>query len=228
MTVSRGGYEEPMPVPRVPTSSVDAAIQAAVKEGLVWFTSGPASLLGEDLPTGLMSADALLQAPPNPISPLELLPGTLAEAWRAGKTDALSVAVALSKKAGNALPWLTVRDALDAAFRARLIERSTESVEWPCDYSRASAVAIVMPEAGAAPGPPAPASDTRASGEVALKSSQLQDFVDVLPEILKATAGLEINFRMAVEIRGKERPSDNAVASINRLLESVDQRLRVH
>ena len=35
---------------------------------------------------------------------------------------------------------------------------------------------------------------------MALKSNQLQDFVDVLPDILKATAGLEINFRMAVEI----------------------------
>ena len=92
---------------------------------------------------------------------------------------------------------------------------------------RASAVAIVMPEAGAALAPLSPASDTRASGEVALKSNQLQDFVDVMPEILKATAGMEIRFRLAVEIRGKERPSDTTVASINKLLESVDQHLRV-
>ena len=116
MTVARGGYGEPMPVPRVPTPAADAAVQAAVKEGAVWFTSGPASLLGEDVPVGLMSADALLQAPPDPISPLELLPGTLADAWRGGKTDALSIAVALSKKAGKALPWVTVREALDARF----------------------------------------------------------------------------------------------------------------
>jgi len=60
MTVARSGYDEPMPVPRVPAPVVDAAVQAAVKEGAVWFTSGPASLLGEDVPAGLMSADALL------------------------------------------------------------------------------------------------------------------------------------------------------------------------
>ena len=48
-----------------------------------------------------------------------------------------------------------------------------------------------------------------------------------MPEILKATAGMEIHFRLAVEIRGKERPSDKTVASINTLLESVDQHLRV-
>ena len=227
MTVARGGYDEPMPVPRVPAPVVDEAIQAAVKEGAVWFTSGPASLLGEEVPAGLMSADALLQAPPDPISPLELLPGTLADAWRGGKTDALSIAVALSKKAGRALPWITVREALDAAFRARLLDRAAGGADWPCDYSRASGVSIAMPPAGAAPAPQAPPSNTRASAEVALKANQLQDFVDVLPDILKATAGLEMSFRMTVEVKGKERPPDRMVASINKLLESVDENLRV-
>jgi hypothetical protein len=227
MTVARGGYDEPMPVPRVPAPVVDKAVQAAVKEGAVWFTSGPASLLGEDVPAGLMSADALLQAPPDPISPLELLPGTLADAWRGGKTDALSIAVALSKKAGKALPWITVREALDAALRARLLDRAAGGADWSCDYSRASGVSIAMLQAGAAPAPQAPAGDTRASAEVALKPSQLQDFVDVLPDILKATAGLEMSFRMTVEVKGKERPSDKTVANINTWLESVDQSLRV-
>ncbi len=156
-----------------------------------------------------------------------MLPGTLADAWRGGKTDALSIAVALSKKAGKALPWITVREALDAAFRARLLNREADGADWPCDYSRASGVSIALPQAGAAPPPQAPASDTRASAEVALKPNQLQDFVDVLPDILKATAGLEMSFRMTVEVRGKERPPDKTVANINKLLETVDQSLRV-
>lgn len=227
MTVTRGAYDEPMPVPRVPAPVVDEAVQAAVKEGALWFTSGPASLLGEDVPAGLMSADAVLQAPPNPISPLELLPGTLADAWRDGKTDALSVAVALSKKAGKALPWITVREALDAALRARLLDRAAGGADWPCDYSRASGVSIVMPKAGAAPAPQANARDTRASAEVALKPNQLQDFVDVLPDILKAGAGLEMSFRISVEVKGKDRPPDKTVANVNKLLESVDRGLRI-
>ncbi|MDQ3349157.1 MAG: hypothetical protein M3545_14460, partial [Acidobacteriota bacterium] len=227
MTVARGGYDEPMPVPRVPTPVVDAAVQSAVKEGAVWFTSGPASLLGEDVPAGLMSADAVLRAPPDPISPLELLPGTLADAWRDGKTDALSIAVALSKKTGKALPWITVREALDAAFRARLLDRAAGGTDWPCDYSRASGVSIAMPAAGAAPASPPSASDTRASAEIALKPNQLQDFVDVLPDILKATAGLEMSFRMTLEVKGKERPSDKTVATINKLLENVAKDLQV-
>jgi hypothetical protein len=227
MTVTRAGYDEPMPVPRVPSPVVDAAVRAAVKEGSVWFTSGPASLLGEDVPAGLMNADAALQPPPDPISPLELLPGTLADAWRDGKTDALSIAVALSKKAGKALPWLTVREALDGAFRARLLDRAEGSGDWPCDYSRASTVSIAMPKAGSPPPPQASASDTRESAEVALKPNQLQDFVDVLPDILTATAGLEMSFWITLEVKGKERPSDKTVATVNKLLESVAPGLRV-
>ena len=84
-----------------------------------------------------------------------------------------------------------------------------------------------MPAAGAAPVSPPSASDTRASAEVALKPNQLQDFVDVLPDILKATAGLEMSFRMTLEVKGKERPSDKTVATINKLLENVAKDLQV-
>lgn len=227
MNVPRGAYDEPMPVPRVSTPVVDAAVQAGVKEGAIWLTSGPASLLGEDVPAGLVSADAVLQAPPSPISPLELLPGTLADAWRDGKTDALSIGVALSKKAGKSLPWLTVREALDAAFRARLLDRVAGGLDWPSDYSSAAGVSIALPQAGVASGPAAPPTDTRASAEVSLKPNQLQDFVDVLPDILKATAGSEMSFRLTVEIKGKATPSDKTVAAINKLLESVAPGLRV-
>ena len=84
-----------------------------------------------------------------------------------------------------------------------------------------------MPQAGAAPTLQAPASDTRASAEVALKPNQLQDFVDVLPDILKVTAGLEMSVRLTLEVKGKERPSDKTVATMNKLLEGVAQGLRV-
>ena len=84
-----------------------------------------------------------------------------------------------------------------------------------------------MPQAGAAPGPAAPPTDTRASAEVSLKPNQLQDFVDVLPDILKATAGSEMSFRLTVEIRGKARPSDKTVATINQLLGTVAPDLQV-
>jgi hypothetical protein len=97
----------------------------------------------------------------------------------------MSVGVALSKKANRNLPWLTVREAIDAAFRARLLDRGPGSADWPCPYPNASAVSIVVQQAGAVPvTPPTPtvASDTRTSGAAALNPNQLQDLVDVLPD----------------------------------------------
>ncbi|MPZ20368.1 MAG: DUF499 domain-containing protein [Luteitalea sp.] len=229
ITVSRGGYDEPMPVPRVLADVVDGALRAAVKEGWLWLTSGPASLLGEDVPPALVTADTVLQAPPDPISPLDLLPNSLTDAWQSGRSDAMSVAVALSKKVGGTLPWLTVREAIDAAFRARVLDRGPGSVDWPCDYSNASAVSIVVPEPGsvAATLPPAAASDTRTSAATALKPNQLQDLVDVLPDLIKMTAGHELRFRLAVEIKGKQRPHDKLVAAVNELFKDLDDELRI-
>ena len=230
VTVSRSGYEEPMPVPRVPPSVIDEAVRTGVKEGWLWLTSGPASLLGEDLPPALVTGDAVLQAPPEPISPLDLLPNSLTAAWQGGRTDAMSLGVALSKKTGLTLPWLTVRDAIDAAFRGRMLERAPGSGDWPCQYSSASAISIVVPAGGPAVAAPAPtvAGDTRASNAASLKPNQLQDLVDVLPDLIKLSAGHDLTFRLAVEIKGKERPDDKVVAAVNKLFKDLDDELQIH
>jgi hypothetical protein len=140
----------------------------------------------------------------------------------------MSVGVALSKKANRNLPWFTVREAIDAAFRARLLDRGPGSAEWPCPYSNASAVSIVVPQAGTIPvTPPTVASDTRSSSAAVLKPNQLQDLVDVLPDLIKATAGHDLVFRLALELKGKGRPDDKLVAEVNKLLTDFDD-LQVH
>lgn len=226
MTVSRGTYDEPMPVPRVSATVVDETIRGAVREGSIWLTSGPASLLGEDVSSALVTADAVLQAPPEPISPLDLLPSSLPEAWKGNGTDALAIAVALSKNAGRNLPWSVVRDALNAAFGNRLLERAAGAGEWPCDFSKAGTVTVVLPTtagSGATTKPDIPAADptVRSSATVGLKANQLQDLVDVLPDLLKATAGLELTFQVSVELKGHARPAEKTVEAANKLLKPV-------
>jgi hypothetical protein len=176
----------------------------------------------------LVAGDAVLQAPPDPISPLDLLPTSLPDAWKGAGTDALSIAVALSKKAGKTLPWAVVRDAIDSAFRARLLERAPESGDWPSDFAKAASVSILVPQGGGATGPspgtPTPADATlRTSAPVPLKANQLQDLVDVLPDVLKAAAGLDVTFRVAVELKGKGRPTDKAVAAVNASLQAAHE-----
>ena len=234
MTVSRGGYDEPVPVPRASTSVVDEAIAAAVRAGDLWLTAPPASLLGEEVPPGLLSDAAELQAPPDPIPSIGLLPDALPTAWKDGRTTALSLVSALSHKAGRNLPWTTVRAALDGAFRVRVLERVEGGSPWPSDYTGAGAVTIRLPSEGkgaanteissqTTPVPP----DTRVSPEVVLKANQLQDLADVVPDLLRITAGQELTFSLKVAVKGEHRPKDDLVKAVNQMLKDVAGGLEV-
>ena len=141
----REGYEEPVTIPQAEGEVIEAAVHAAVKEGTLWLTSGPASVFTEDIPAGILTDAALLHAPPQPVSALEVVEQNLPDAWRNGTTTALAVSTALSKKVGKTLPWATVREALDGALRARLLERTPDSGPWPCDYVGAEALKLQVP-----------------------------------------------------------------------------------
>ena len=107
--VPREGYEEPVTIPQAEQPVVDAAIQTAVKNGKLWLTSGPASIWAEEIPAGLLAADAHLQAPPAPVSAVDVLRERLPEAWSGEITTALTIAAVLSKRAGKTLPWAVIQ-----------------------------------------------------------------------------------------------------------------------
>jgi hypothetical protein len=81
---------------------IDTAVQAAVKEKRLCLISGRASFLAEDIPAGVLTDDAYLQVPPEPIPVKDILPDTLPEAWSDGKTTALAISEALSTNVSTA------------------------------------------------------------------------------------------------------------------------------
>lgn len=229
MTVSRGGFDEPILIPRASSEVVDEAIREAVRAGDLWLTAGPASLLAEEVPAGLLTTAAELHVPPAPLAPIELLPAALPGAWQDERTTALSLAAALSQRAERTLPWTVVRTALESALRARVVELADGSGPWPCDFSGASAVMLRTPSARPGEGeprgrgepvPPVPP-DTRQTPEVSLSAAQLQDLLEVLPELLRVAAGHEVSFRLKVAVRGSERPSDEVTTAVSQLLAGV-------
>ena len=233
-TVSRGGFDEPVPIPSASREAVDEAIRAAVRDGQLWLRAEPASLLGEEIPPGLLVEGAELQAPPDPISTISLLPDALPQAWQDGRTTALSIGAALSQRAGSTLPWSTIRAVLDGAFRTRLIERVEGVGVWPCDYSGAGAVSIQLPRekltggtGTTVAGPVASPPNIRVSPELVLKANQLQDLNDVIPELLRVAAGHELTFKMSVAVKGSQRPKEEIVQAINALLKQVGEGLEV-
>jgi len=229
--LEREGYEEPVIIPKAPRDVVEAAIAAAIKTGQIWLTSGPASILGEEVPAGLLSDDAVLQAPPKAISPLELVPDTLPDAWSGETTTALALSSALSKKLGKNLPWPTVCEAIDGALRTRLLERSADSGNWPCGFTGAQAVKLQVPQS--APPPPKPPEPKPRPGvkiaEAELDIVELQDLADNVAAIKTAVtaAGGTIKFRIVIEVSGKDGLPDGVIEDINKALAGASEKLHL-
>lgn len=226
--VPREGYEEPFVVPKAERAVIDDAVRAAVCEGRLWLTSGPASILGEDIPAGLLTNDALLQAPPAPVSATEVTPDGLPEAWTGKETTALTVAVALSKKAGQTLPWAVVREALDGAFRAGLLQRALDSGPWPCDCAGAQAVKIRRPEAGTTPlpGRKVPRPDVQMA-EAHLSIGELQDLAERVAELAKLAAGADLRFIVRIELGASSKLGAQSIARINDMLKEISPDLNL-
>ncbi len=224
VTVSGDGYEEPMAIPKADKSILDKTVNDAVIAGKIWLTSGPASILGEEIPAGVLTADALLQSPPEAVSPIELLPENLPEAWVNEQTTAFSISTALSKKAGKALPWLTVKEAIDGALKARFLKLSQNSAPWPSGFMGAQAVKLRLPEEEPPPSPISPPKDV-VIAEAYLEPGQIQDLADQIPELSKAAVGQELKYYVRIEFKHDEEKEEIA-EKIQKLLSEVSYKLQ--
>jgi len=221
------GYEETVRVPKADRRVVDLAVRNAVKEGKLWLTAGPASLFKEDIPAGILTDAAMLNPPPEDILPTDILPPGLPDAWAERETTAAAITTILSQRRGKILPWVTVREAIDAAFRARMLERTLDSGLWPCDWPGASAVKVRVPtEVPLAP-PPLPPRPGVLTAEAELKTGELQDLADEIASIVSAAAGLRLRFVIRVEVTSTPPPTPEILSRINEALAKVSDKLKL-
>ena len=230
-TVPREGYEDTVIIPKCEAPAVEAAIGEAVERGTLWLTNGPASILGEPIPAGVLTPTATFQRPPDPISVEELMVQGIPGAWKDRKTNALAISTALSAKLGKTLPWPVVRDAIDAAIRARWIELADDDVSWPCEFAGAQQVVLQVPAArelgedGGEPYKPKPKGLLVA--EARLLANGIQDLSDQVPDLVKAAVGHDLKFHLRVEFGGETPPEPDAVEQINALLAEVSEELKL-
>ena len=221
--VARQGYDEPVTIPRAPQAVVDAAIALAVKEGKLWLTHGQTSFLAEDIPAGLLTDDARLQPPPDQVSANDVLPANLPDAWVGETTTARAIADALSTKVGKALPWSTVRAAIDGAIKGRLLERTDDSGPFPCDYATCQQVKL-GPRGTTPPPPPPPPPPGELVASAYLGTGELQELAEQIGEVGKAAVGYAMKISVRIEIGGDgKRPPDDVVARINAKLGEVSK-----
>jgi hypothetical protein len=240
--IEKDGYSEFEPIPEARPDVLHTAIEKAVSRGLLWLQKGQTSLFEEEVPDGLIGPEATLQGPPDPISPTELLPPNLPEAWKNGETTAARLASALSEKKGEPLPWPLLRRTIEGAFQASYLTRTVESGAWPTDRSGAEQVKIEVPD-GAGDGPPSgDGKPSRAEEEPPpgsfgssvrrtesdLKVHQLQDLADEVAEIANIGAPYGIRFRIQIDAgtEGGDIP-DDVLARLNEALQRVSDDLEL-
>ena len=232
VNLSRNGYEETLIVPKCEPTEIEAAISQAVEKGVVWLTSGPASILSEPIPAGVFSFSAILKQPPEPISFQELMGEKIPEAWKDSKTTALAIMTALSALHGVTLPWFTVRSAIEDAIRARWLELSDSNILWPCDITGAQNVILQIPvgdkplEEEGKPVTPKPQGILVA--EAVLEANGIQDLADQIPDITKVAVGNELKFNIRVEFGGETAPDPESIKKINELLSYVSDKLKLN
>ncbi len=232
VSLPREGYEETLIIPRCEPVRLEAAISQAVEQGLVWLNSGPASILNESVPAGVLSASAILRPPPERIAVDELMAESIPGAWKEGKTNALVIATALSTQRGMTLPWSTVRSAIEDGIRARWIELSDGGTSWPCDLAGAQRVILQVPAREEAREGNLYTLGTKPQGllsaEAVLEANGIQDLADQIPGIAKAAVGNNIKFNLRIEFGGETAPDPEAVEKINALLSEVSDELRLN
>ena len=227
VNVPREGYEEMLSIPKCEPADIETAISQAVEQGLVWLTSGPASILKEPVPTGVLSTAAILRPPPERVDVDALMAKSIPDAWKDGKTNALAIATALSTKRGVNLPWATVQTVIEDGIRARWIEPSDDSAAWPCDLSGAQQAIFQVPSTvREKPSEPKPRGLLMA--EDVLEANSIQDLAEQIPELTKAAVGTPLKFNIRIEFGGETTPDPEAVEKINELLAEVSDKLRLN
>ncbi|HUX66321.1 MAG TPA: DUF499 domain-containing protein [Terriglobales bacterium] len=220
------GFAEYIPIPGADPAVVEAAVQAAVVQGILWFTYGPTSLLCEEIPLGLLTPAAVLRPPPAPVPSTAILPDAIPSAWKDGKTTAAALAATLGQATGQILPWAVIRDAIDGALRAHLLVLAPGSPAWPAASSAAAAVVLTTPSGDAVPGQPflthaVPPPTGTLIADAPFQANQIQDLADHISEIVKLGANHKVRFRVRVELQGEPQPERELVDRLNTLLVSI-------
>lgn len=233
--VDRGGYQEPMQIPKATQEVIEKAISSAVESGILWLLSGPATIFGESIPSGILNEKAILCPPPEIIAAAEVMPENLPYAWKESVASGLSIASAFSMKAGKSLPWKTIRDAISGALQARFLRVAEDSSAWPCEFPTAQAarfkVSTLLP--GEKPGGDGWIGSAAPKVLVAsaeLEPQEIQELGDIVPDLLKlkAKTNSPIKFHVRIEMGdGKEMPSAGTAKDANALLKKVRDDLQL-
>ena len=180
----------------------------------------------------MLTDAAALRSPLPPLSVDQLTKDALPEAWRDEETSALALSAALSVQVGLPVPWPILRRAIDDALGAGWLALGPDCGPWPCDAPGAAAVTLIEPDAAATgfavrKSDFAPIPKGAHTGSADLEPNELQDLIDVLPNVITVAVGVPLRFHIRITLGDGDDVAPETVSSLNELLEGVSSDLRL-
>ena len=218
VTVPRDGYDEVEAVPQCDEEIVRKSVGAAVETGLVWLTNGPTSLWNESVPEDVLTDAAQLRARPERVPASALMDDALPGAWRDGSTNGADLTRALSHARGEAMPWGVVRESIATSVDSRWLRtRDGDAEILRRAYRDAGRLVLERPSQDPAPSPD---SVTPPPPATSIEGHQVQDLADLVPDLIEASAGYQLKFRVQVVL---DDAPDDVRTKIEQL---IDARLK--
>ena len=200
-TVSRDGYDDVETIPRCDQALVQEAVRSAAEAGLVWLTNGPTSLWREPVPDDVLTDAAQLRPRPVPTPAAELAEAALPGAWQDGSTNGADLTRALSQARHEAVPWGLVRESILNGVETRWLQvKDGDALSPDTPFRDAGKVVLAPPLQTFDPDPPAPPEPSAPA--TLLEGHQIQDLAELLPELMEASAGHQLKFRVQVLLEG--------------------------
>ncbi len=123
----------------------DALLQA-VGRGLLMAQIDGTAFYCETIPDVSLDDKLELLPPPKPIHGADLLKQSLPDAWQGESSSLKTIADGLTAKAGHAIPWGMLTNALDEALNLHLLELDPSGETWPCSPVLVEQVRLRIPE----------------------------------------------------------------------------------
>ena len=214
VTVTREGYDEVEAIPQCDEEVVRKAVGSAAEEGLVWLTNGPTSLWSEPVPEDVLTDGAQLRARPERIPASALMDDALPSAWQGGSTNGADLTRALSYARGEAMPWGAVRESIAVGVDSRWLRtRDGDAEILRRAYRDAGRLVLERPSQDPAP---VPDSVTRFPPAISIEGHQVQDLADLVPDLIEASAGYQLKFRVQIVL---DDAPDDVRAKVEQLIE---------
>ncbi|MCA9628651.1 MAG: hypothetical protein KC766_13325, partial [Myxococcales bacterium] len=146
------------------------------------------------------------------INPAELVSSATKEVWTSPSPTVGKLKAKLEESKGRRLPDDVFRKAVEAALARGLFALADPTKPLPTGKGFAD-VRVRMPKASL-------------FAEAQLSAQQLQDFAAIVPDLKRAAAELDFSFRITLTAEG-EKPSEELVAELNKLLAGVSEKWRL-